>query len=88
MYPQFTTGALRPGLLRTDYSGNQSIGDWREMHDEELHNFHSSANTATTVFFFKVSYLTTLSISRLYSGYDEMINEYAAVSGVRINREN
>jgi hypothetical protein len=49
MHPQFRIAAMSPGLLRTDYSGSQSIGDRRKMHNEELHNFHPSANTATTV---------------------------------------
>jgi aspartate ammonia-lyase len=36
----------------------------------------------------KIGYLTTLSVSRLYSGNNKMINECAADDGMRILRGN
>jgi hypothetical protein len=38
--------------------------------------------------FFEVSYLTTLSVSRLYSVDNRMINECGTVGGMRIDRGN
>jgi hypothetical protein len=29
--------------------GNDIVGGWRKMHDEELHNFNSSANVITII---------------------------------------
>jgi hypothetical protein len=38
--------------------------------------------------FFKVGYLKTLTVLRLYSVGGKMINEYGAVGGMRIGRGN
>jgi hypothetical protein len=51
-------------------------------------NLNRRETSRQSKLFFKVCYLTTLSVAKLYSVDDRIINECGAVGGMRIGRGN